>query len=1154
MSVDRILTTVLVSCAIGVSLASFSAPALAAECPTGSVEASCAPGWEVTARHYPTDLALGHAGMVQVEAFNVGAASSGPVTVTDTLPHGVTAIEAGDYPANLDVTDHLETARPGHQTWACTGNGHGAVPGVEGASVVTCTTAGLFGGAGIDQHDEIGIRVRAEEGALEDPQAADDNHVVISGGGAPSVASTRDPIPISSLPAPFEFTNFDVWFSNADGTLDTQAGSHPYAGTFSFDFSTVFENGILGNGDHEARNIEVLLPPGLVGNPSAVPECTRPDFLAKRCPGSSQVGTLRSDTFSLNFVLRVYNLVPPPGVPADFGFTLEGVNAFIEAGVRSGGDYGITAHTNNTPQKEVRRAILTLWGVPGDRSHDRWRNEKLEGCTTEQLEHPNPNGNFEEKQCAPTTFPRTTPFLTLPTACGSPLKFTIRATSWQHPEDPAIERSSEWHDSNNAPAGITGCDALGFNPMLTVSPDTTMADTPTGLSVEVKPPLGGLEEPGQLGTSDIQGTTVTLPAGLVVNPGQAAGLQACRLPEDGLTTSVEEAKGEEDNGSPSCPEASRVGTAKAKSPLLEGAAEKELEGKVYVLDSNPPHLKLLAALSADGVNVKLVLNADLNEQTGEITTTVANVPQFPVSDFELHFDGGAKAALDTPAQCGNYQTTSDFTPWGSPFVADSSPTSAFAISADSGGGVCPSTPLPFSPTMTAGSTSTQAGAFTDFSLLLQRDDGQQRLERLQFKEPAGLAGLISEVPLCPEPQASQGTCDSASHIGHAIVTSGPGNNPLVLPQPGAPELPIYLTGPYKGAPFGLSIVTPVIAGPFNLGTIVTRAAIAVDPDTAQITITADPLPQIVDGVPTDLRSIDSIIDRPQFLFNPTNCTPAEFTGTATSAGGGATAPISSRFAVGSCRDLEFHPSFAASTQGNGSFNRNGASLTVKIGSKQGPSSNTEANIAKVDVSLPVALPSRLSTLQKACTETQFARNPTGCPVASKVGTAVARTPVLPVALKGTAYLVSHGGAAFPDLVMILEGDGVTIDLVGNTQIKKGITSSRFETVPDAPISSFELNLPEGPFSALAANKNLCEPTGTVTTTKKVTRRVHGRLRRVTVRTRKATTAALVMPTTITGQNGAVVQQSTRVAVTGCSLARAKKKVKKKAKGRTRGRK
>ena len=345
----------------------------------------------------------------------------------------------------------------------------------------------------------------------------------------------------------------------------------------------------------------------------------------------------------------------------------------------------------------------------------------------------------------------------------------------------------------------------------------------------------------------------------------------------------------------------------------------------------------------------------------------------------------------------------------------------------------------------------------------------------------------------------------------------------MVPEPGQPAAPIYLTGGYKGAPYGLSIVVPVIAGPFNLGTVVVRASIAVDPVTSQLTVTTDPLPSILDGIPTDLRTINAVIDRPGFMFNPTNCSPQEFAGSATSTEGTA-APISSHFQMGSCRSLTFKPDFKVSTTGQ-STKANGTSLDAKIVYPTTPlganQASSQSNIASVKVSLPIQMPSRLTTLQKACLARVFEENPAKCPKESLVGTATAITPVLPVPLTGPAYFVSHGGEAFPSLIVVLQGYGVTIDLVGTTFISKaGITSSTFKQVPDVPITTFDLKLPQGPFSALAANLPVS---------------AHG----------SYCGQHLVMPTLFVAQNGAEIQQSTPVAVEGCLSALAVKPVVKK---------
>jgi hypothetical protein len=395
---------------------------------------------------------------------------------------------------------------------------------------------------------------------------------------------------------------------------------------------------------------------------------------------------------------------------------------------------------------------------------------------------------------------------------------------------------------------------------------------------------------------------------------------------------------------------------------------------------------------------------------------------------------------------------------------------------------------------------------------LQAPDDQQRIAGLQFKVPQGLLGMISRVPLCPEPQAQDGTCSSASQIGHTVIASGPGPYPLVVPQPGQPPAAIYLTGPYKGAPYGLSIVVPVVVGPFTLQTQIVRAKIEVDSLTAQITVTTDPLPQVIDGVPTDLRTVNAVIDRPGFMFNPTNCSPMSFSGTAFSAQG-ASAAISSPFQMGSCRSLLFKPDFKVSTSGRTS-RKNGASLDARILYPKVPlganQASSQSNIRSVKVDLPKQLPSRLTTLQKACTAAVFEANPANCPTASRVGTVTAVTPVLPVTLTGPAYFVSYGGAKFPELVFALQGYGVTVYVHGETFISKaGITSSTFHQIPDVPIYSFELKLPQGPFSALAANGNLCK-------------------------------AKLKMPTQFTAQDGAVIKQTTPVTVTGCVKAKHEK--------------
>ena len=477
-----------------------------------------------------------------------------------------------------------------------------------------------------------------------------------------------------------------------------------------------------------------------------------------------------------------------------------------------------------------------------------------------------------------------------------------------------------------------------------------------------------------------------------------------------------------------------------------------------------------------------------------MTATFDENPQLPFSDLKLRFYEGPRAALITPPTCGNHVPDVRLTGWNGATVLPSVTPFPIVSGCEAPG---------FSPSFVAGTTNNPAGSFASFVTTVTLPDGDQPIDAVTVKTPPGLLGMLSQVPLCTEAQAAQTACPAASLIGHVTAVAGPGPDPVTVSGG-----QVFLTGPYKGAPFGLLIVVPAVAGPFNLGNVAVRATINADPHTAQITITTDPLPTILQGIPLDIRAANVTIDRPNFIFNPTSCAPLSSSATIASSQG-ASVLLSSRFQAADCASLAFKPKFTVSTQAHASHTK-GASLHVKLALTPG-----QANIAKVAVKLPVQLPSRLTTLRLACVAAVFEANPANCPAGSIVGTAKGLTPVLPVPVSGPAYLVSHGGEAFPDLVVVLQGDGVRLDLVGNTSIAHGITSSTFASVPDAPVSTFELNLPEGPHSVLGPNLP-AKANGNFCSTK------------------------LVMPTTITAQNGAQVVQSTKIAVTGCPKVVTKK--------------
>ncbi|MHB1808879.1 MAG: hypothetical protein ACYCU0_06245 [Solirubrobacteraceae bacterium] len=564
------------------------------------------------------------------------------------------------------------------------------------------------------------------------------------------------------------------------------------------------------------------------------------------------------------------------------------------------------------------------------------------------------------------------------------------------------------------------------------------------------------------------------------------------------------------NGQPAaCPPASKLGTVEIKTPLLE----KPLPGAVYLATPyENPFDSLLALYIAvhdpvSGVVVKLAGHVEANPVDGQLTATFDENPQLPFEDLELKFREGPRAPLATPRACGGYTTTSVFEPWshlaqGEAGTPDASPTSGLQITS-SPSGSCAAGPG-FAPSLAAGTSDNVAASFSPFVLRLQRNDGEQAFKSVSTTLPKGLTGEIANVPRCGEAQADAGTCPASTQIGHVDVQAGVGATPLSLPEAGRAEDPVYLTGPYDGAPFGLAIVVHAEAGPFNLGVVVVRAKIEVDPHTAQVTISTPAsgpysMPTFLKGIPVDLRTIEVTVNRPDFILNPTSCEPASVTGTI-GAAEGATAAVSSRYQGAGCQSLAFAPKLTAWTQAKSS-RRAGASLAVRV---RYPRAG-EANIAKVKVQLPKKLPTREETLKYACTEAQFAANPAGCPEAARVGSAIAVTPILATPLAGPVYFVSHAAAKFPELVAVLQGEGVTIDLSGETYISpKGITTSTFASVPDEPISSFEMSFPEGPYSAVTAlGANLCHD-------------------------------KLLMPTTITAQNGAVIRQTTHIAIRGCS--------------------
>jgi hypothetical protein len=985
------------------------------------------------------------------------------------------------------------------------------------------------------------------------------NDVTVEGGGA-EAASAEIHSKAGGEETSAGLEEFHADLTGPDGLPSTGADSHPYQYTTSFAVNTVPAPPGSGQpflpAQGDLKEVEVALPPGLVGNPTQSERCSAQQFNSlhsvlvegsdvseNECPDGSAVGLAVVQQFEGvggRIPAPIYNLIPPAGMPAQFGFqpTL-GLPVYIDTKLRSESDYGITAYVHDIPQaKRITATRVTFWGTPADPSHDPLRGQ----CVVE-----------ESGDCSAGAAEGS--FLRLPSSCASPLETTMSFDTWLHP---GAFVSSPFGES--AP---TGCDQPDFSPSIEASPRTAVADSPTGLHVDLHLPQKQHEEPKGLGEADLRDTRVTLPEGLLVNPASADGLAGCSEAQIGYQ-GVKEGRQSFSAIPAECPDASKIGKVEVDTPLLDHA----LPGAVYLASPfENPFGSLLAIYIAvydpvSGVVVKLPGHVEPNPVTGQLTTTVIASPQVPFEDFKLDFFEGPRASLRTPATCGPHTTTTSLTPWSSPQGATVTPSASFQITSAPGDDACPSTPAdePNAPSFEAGPGNAVAGTFSPLVVHVGRGDDSQYFGSVSVTLPPGATGKLADIPECSEAQiavaqarsnpgegaaeAASPACPASSAIGTVTVGAGAGPSPFYVTGQA------YLAGPYRGAPFSAVFITPAIAGPFDLGVVVVRAGLYVDPSTAQVTTKSDPLPSILQGIPLDIRSLTVAVDRPGFTLNPTNCEPLTVVGEEVSTLG-RVASLSDRFQVGGCQSLSFKPTFTASTQGRAS-KANGASLTVKVSQKPG-----EANIRKVNLALPVVLPSRLSTLQKACTEAQFNVNPAGCPEGSFIGTARASTPLLATPLTGPAILVSHGGAAFPDVEFLLQAEGVHITLDGKTDIKKGVTYSKFETVPDDPITSFETILPQGPHSVLGAfvpakaNYNFCTYTKPSIVKKKLTIHSHGHTRHITKTIKKSAAGQLLMPTTITGQNGAVVTQTTKIAITGCPKAKPTKASKMKRKDKKR---
>jgi uncharacterized repeat protein (TIGR01451 family) len=1151
-----------------------------------AAQAAPSPWWHLTTRVIPSNLKPGGEGTLIVQAGNLGNAStSAPVTLSDVLPAGL-ELQEEEVEGKMVPAVSLFTSA-GNENFAratgelvaggiplelCSASGqqvscktHSTNPAfkfleeppfteppftTEPESIETIVhSIASTSIPPVLPYSILEMRLKVKVAGSVSAPSTVSNTVEVSGGGARTVSTTR-PVSVSNEPVQFGVEDFGLTPEEEGGEVDTRAGSHPYQLTNVLTFNR--SNAETLNPPALPRDLHFKLPPGMIGNATVLPQCNDQDFAhvgqsgrTNLCKGDTAIGVavVTAPTFPGQeeaFTVPVFNLVPSTGEPARFGFEVLRNPVILDTAVRSGNgeDYGVTVNVSNITQLvNFMSTSVTFWGAPGDPSHNSSRGW---GCLL--------GGTYQAdagQECELSNEAHPPAFLTLPTNCKQPFDPTVNGDAWPRKATPEAEPTSptfptlpyELQDNAGDLLALTGCNQLAFSPTIEAKPSADSASSPSGLEFNLNFDDEGLTNGAGVAQSQLNKTEVVLPEGLTINPSAGVGLGGCS-PAQYASESIESAEGT------GCPNDSKLGTVEIETPLLE----QKIKGSIFIAQPYENPFSSLVALYVvarnpeTGILVKLAGKVTPDPVTGQLVTTFENNPQLPFDHFVFKFREGQQAPLISPPTCGAYNTLANLTPWSNP-LATLTDTSAFTITQGAEGGACPAGGaggVPFNPKIETGTQNNNAGTFSPFYLHLTRSDAEQEISRFSTNLPPGLTGDLSGIPFCSyasialartksgaQEEASP-SCPAASQIGRTLVGTGVGA--VLAYVPGK----IYLSGAtlpegpnHPGDPLSIVSVTSAVVGPFDLGTVVIRFGLRIDPYTAQVSVdptASEPIPTILDGIVTHVRDIRVYIERPgnaPFTLNPTNCTPTSIGSTLTSSLG-ANSTIASPFQTASCANLKFAPKFSVSTSGKTSKAR-GASLHVKLTYPKAPQ-GTYANIARVKVDLPKQLPSQLKTLQKACTAKQFELNPEKCPKESMVGKAKAVTPLIPVPLEGPAIFVSHGNEAFPSLIMVLKGAlpyDITINLVGSTFISKsGITSSTFKTVPDQPIGSFELTLPQGKYSALAANGNLCTVKG-----------------------------GLKMPTEFLAQNGAKINESTKVKVNGCPPTRknAKKATKEKSK-------
>jgi hypothetical protein len=837
-----------------------------------------------------------------------------------------------------------------------------------------------------------------------------------------------------------------------DPPFDRQAGGHP-------DLSLTFR--VAAGADpwpaEAVHDLETELPKGFFANPNGIPACPAgllvspdPNRAGSDCPANTQIGVAEIWAWAgaggagLTTV-GIYNLTHGNDTPARFGFNYAKVVGLITGGVKpdANGEYTLSGNSFSISQAElVEKVRVTLWGVPADESHDFTRQSPPSiQINTGGPNRPQPKVDWEHLQIEPAAF------LTAPPRCSpEPLAFKVRGDSWENKG--AFDEHTVTADGNGTPFQMERCDRVPFNPGASLATQSHAAATPTGIGVDITVPQ--TKDAYAISSAHVRKVRMTFPKEVSLNAASAAGLGSCSPAQIGIGS----------NDAPACPDSAKLGSVKIKTPLLE----EELEGDVILAkQSDNPFNSLVAlyiAVKGPGFWLKLPGKVDLDPNTGQLTTVFDNNPQLPFESLHLELTGGPRAALATPSACGTYNAEAEFVSWASSTPVIQQLPITVNEGCNTGG---------FNPKLNAGTVNPKAGAFSPFALQLTRQSGEQNIAALQATLPQGLLAKLAGVPLCGDAAAATGDCPAASQVGTVTVGAGEGPTPLYVPEAGKAPTAAYLSGPYKGAPYSMVVKVPAQAGPFDLGTVAVRNALNVDPTTAQVTAASDPLPQILQGIPIAYRDVRVEVNRPEFTINPTNCKAKQITSVLTSTSG-QTATPSDGFKASECGELGFGPSLKISLKGKMKRTANPA-LTATLKAPKG-----DANLAKTTVVLPQAMFIDNAHINNPCTRVQF--NAGACPASSILGTATATSPLVDQPLTGPVYFRSNGGEReLPDLVADLNGP-IHVTVVGFIDsVKTGKESSRvrtrFQNIPDAPVSQFVLKMKGGKKGLLENSEDLC---------------------------------------------------------------------------------